>query len=128
MSAGEHEHTERGLRGEKYVARRDDLEPAEVDWCDLRNPRTGSAHEVKVAEPGRRFRLWEDQHRSLAAAHGQNAAWYQFLVVVDSGNVLKERRAHVPTVTRIVSERGGWNQSGHKRESRQHKLPVSEIF
>jgi len=41
-----HKHTDRGRKGESYIRRKYDLEDAEVDWCDLRNPRTGSAHEV----------------------------------------------------------------------------------
>jgi|GEM_PF-2184495 hypothetical protein len=123
-----HQHNDRGRRGESYVRRRDDLEASEVDWCDLRNPRTNSAHEVKVCEPNRRFRIWEDNHRSLTTADGQNAAWYHFLVVTDGGNVIEERRMKATTVTKLVRERGGWNESGHERGSRQLKIPESEIF
>ena len=124
-----HEDNRRGLNGEDYVRRRDDLEACpETEWCDLINPRTGARHEVKVAEPGRRFRLWRDNHRSLAASDARGTAWYDFLVVTESGNVLEERRMKPSTVTRIVHQRGGWNRSGHERGSEQHKLPTGEIF
>jgi len=39
-----HRDNERGLRGEQYVKRKHDLEDSDVQWCDLRNPRTGSAN------------------------------------------------------------------------------------
>lgn len=123
-----HRDNDRGLRGENYVKRKHDLEDSDVPWCDLRNPRTGSAHEVKVCEPGRRFRVWEDQQNSLASAHGQNAAWVHFLIVTDNGNVVDYRRVEAPTVTKIVRERGGWNKSGHDRGQRQHKLPEGDVF
>ncbi len=124
-----HQDTDRGRFGEDYVRRRDDLEACpENDWCDLLNPRTGSKHEVKVSLPNRRFRIWEDNHRSLTASDGQGTAWYHFVVVTSSGNVVDERKAKPSTITRIVNERGGWNRSGHARGSRQHKIPVGELF
>jgi len=124
-----HEDTDRGQLGEDYVRRRDDLEPCPGnEWCDLVNPRNGTKHEVKVSQPNRRFRVWEDNHRSLTASDGQGTAWYHFLVVTSSGNVVDERKAKPSTITRIVNERGGWNTSGHERGSRQHKIPVGELF
>ena len=124
-----HEDNDRGRRGESYVKQRDDLEKCtENEWCDLVNPRTGSKHEVKVAAPGRRFRIWEDNHRSLTASDGQNVAWYDFLVVTMDDRVVEGRRMKPSTVTQIVRDRGGWNTSGHARGSRQHKIPVGEIF
>ena len=123
-----HQDNRRGLDGEDYVARRDDLEQCnENEWCDLVNPRTGTKHEVKVCQPGRRFRIWEDNHRSLTASDGQGTAWYQFLVVTENGNVVDEVKRKPSTVTKIINERGGWNVSGHDRGSRQHKLPPSEV-
>ena len=124
-----HEDTDRGRRGEDYVRRRDDLEEcSENDWCDLVNPRTNTKHEVKVAAPDRRFRIWEDNHRSMVASDAGNVAWYQFLVVTMNGNVVEERKVKPSTVTTIVNERGGWNESGHVRGSRQHKIPVGDLF
>ena len=124
-----HEDNDRGLRGEDWIAVRDDLDPCPANqWCDLVNPRTGAKHEVKVAAPERRFRIWEDNHRSLTASDGQNVAWYHFLVMDSDGRVVDSRRMKPSTVTRIVRERGGWNTSGHARGSRQHKIPVGEIF
>ena len=128
MPENSHRHNDRGRRSEDYIRRKHDLEECPEDWCDAINPRTGSRHEVKTCLPGKRFRLWEDNHRSLAAAHGQNAAWYYFVVVTKSGNVVREKRMKAPTVTRLVNERGGWNKSGHRRGSRQLKIPESEIF
>lgn len=114
-----------GERAEKFVAREYDLDHTpEADWYDCINPRTGTKYEVKSAEKGRRFRLWENQHRSLTAAEGQNAAWYVFLV--DGGDM---RRVKPSTVTQWVNQRGGWNRAGHdRRDGRQHKLPISEVF
>lgn len=112
-------------QAELHVVDEYDLEHApEADWYDAVNPRTGAKYEVKSAQADRRFRLWENQHRSLAAAEGQNAAWYVFLV---SGEGM--RRVKPTTVTRWVRARGGWNRAGHdRRDGRQHKLPVSEVF
>jgi hypothetical protein len=96
-------------------------EPGER-WYDAINPRTDAKYQVKSAETGRRFRVWADQHRSLTAAEGQNAAWYVF--VTESGH----RRMRPSTVTAIIRERGGWNESGHERGSKQHKIPINEII
>lgn len=114
-------------RAEEFVADEYDLEHNPGDpgerWFDATNPRTGARYQVKTAEKGRRFRLWEDQHRSLTAAEGQNAAWYVFL----SDGEMKRMRPS--TVTRIIRERGGWNRADHAdRDARQHKLPVDEVI
>ena len=122
-----------GERAEQFVAREYDLDHTpEAEWYDCINPRTGTKYEVKSTsdmigdeypEEGR-FRLWEEQHRSLTAAEGQNAAWYVFLV--DGGDM---RRVKPSTVTQWVNSRGGWNRAGHtRRDGKQHKLPVSEVF
>ncbi|ELY69324.1 hypothetical protein [Natrinema versiforme] len=123
---------ERGRDASEWVAAQFSLERADGrDWCDLVNPRTGAKHEVKSARPDRRFRIWEDNHRSLTASDGQNVAWYDF-VILSSGSTpepLDHRRMKPATVTQLVKDRGGWNRAGHsKRDGRQHKLPVSEVF
>ena len=124
-----HKDNRRGLDGEDYVARRFELEECpENDWCDLVNPRTGTQWEVKVCQPNRRFRLWEDNHRSLTASDGQKTAWYYFIVVSKNGNIVDTQKRKPSTITRIVRERGGWNESGHERGSRQHKLPPSAVM
>lgn len=115
-------------RAEEFVVEEYNLEHAPNEpgegWYDAINPRTGAKYQVKSAQKDRRFRLWEDQHRSLTAAEGQNSAWYVFVV---SGK--EPRRVKPSTVTRWVRERGGWNRAGHElRSGRQHKLPVSEVF
>lgn len=116
-------------RAEKFVAERYDLEhnpgqPGER-WYDAVNPRTGAKYQVKSAQSGGRFRLWDDQHRSLTAAEGANAAWYVFVVPNR-----EPRRVRPTTVTQWVNSRGGWNRANHELRpgARQHKLPVSEVF
>ena len=124
-----HKDNRRGANSEDYLARRDNLEKCpENDWCDLVNPRTGSKHEVKTCLPGKRFRIWQDNHRSLTASDGQGTAWYRFLVVSEGGNVLRETKMKPSTVTKMIRERGGWNRSGHARGSQQHKLPEKDVF
>lgn len=123
---------ERGETAANWVAREYSLESCpENDWCDLINPRTGTKHEVKSARPDRRFRIWEDNHRSLTASDGQGTAWYDFVVLSSGGSPqpMEHRRVNPSTITKIVNARGGWNRAGHeKRSGRQHKLPVSELF
>jgi len=123
---------ERGKEAAEYVASEYSLERCpENDWCDLVNPRTSAKHEVKSARPDRRFRLWEDNHRSLTASDGQNVAWYDFVILSSGSNPqpLEHKRMKPATVTQLVNSRGGWNRAGHeKRDGRQHKLPVSEVF
>ena len=120
-----------GEAAESLVKRKYDLEEADVEWCDLTNPRTGARYEVKSAERDRdsgregRFRLWEDQHRSLRAADAAgSAAWYVF--VTDDGATYTRRR--VSHVSEVIADHGGWNESGHRRGSRQLKIPVSELI
>lgn len=120
-----------GKAAEELAKRKFDLVEANVEWCDLTNPRTGARYEVKSAqrrhddgEPGR-FRLWEDQHRSLMAAEsGGVAAWYVF--VTDDGATYTRRS--VTQVGQVVNDRGGWNKSGHARGSRQKKVPIGELI
>jgi len=102
-----------------------DLTEASVDWCDATNPRTGARYEVKSASPSTdrpRFRLWRDQHRALTAASANVAAWYVF---VYGDRVTRRTPSYVAAV---VSDRGGWNQSGHRRGSRQLKVPVEDLI
>lgn len=124
-------HGDNGRDAEELVKRKYDLEESGVEWCDLTNPRSGARYEVKSAErtleSGRegRFRLWEDQHRSLLAANsGGSAAWYVF--VTDGGSTYTRRG--VTHVSQVVNDRGGWNKSGHRRGSRQLKVPVKVLI
>ena len=74
-----------------------------------------------------RFRLWEDQHRSLTASDGQATAWYAFVLLSGTGEVVDVRRMKPSTVTEIVG--GDWNRADHaERDGRQHKLPADEVF
>ena len=116
-------------RAEKFAVENFDLEHEPGGkgqrWFDALDPETGEKYQVKSAKPERRFRLWEDQHRSLTASEGQlGAAFYIF--VTDNKPMLKVRAT---TVTEWVQERGGWNKAGHDlRDGRQLKIPVSWVF
>lgn len=127
MSDDLYPNQQRGRTAEKWVAEKFSLEfETDRDWVDLLNPRTEARHGVKSARPDRRFRFWEDNHHSLSISGGQKTAWVD-LVVLSSGSnpsVLGHRRVKPSTVTDVVNDRGGWNKSGHRRGSRQKKIPV----
>jgi len=101
-----------------------------AEWYDAVDPSTGTKYECKSTskelESGAtgRFRVWEDQHRSLttaASADGQTA-WYGFVLLDDNGRVEEMVRRKPSTVTKIVG--GEWNRAGHsERDSRQYKIP-----
>jgi hypothetical protein len=118
-------HGNNGLDAEKRVAEEYGLEEYPADWCDLENPRTGARYEVKSADPDRerpRFRLWEDQHQALTGASAHTAAWYVFV----AGSRMS--RHTVGYVSNVVEKRGGWNRSGHRRGSRQLKIPLEDVL
>lgn len=101
-------------------------------WFDAIHPNTGAKIEVKSTStkigkkyPGDgRFRLWENQHKSLVASDRSGVAWYAFVLLDADDAVLKIQRRKPSTVTRLVRARGGWNKAGHRdRSGRQHKLP-----
>lgn len=126
---------EQGAFAEQFVADHYDLEhrPDETDWYDCVNPRTGTKYEVKsthetlASGASGRFRLWEDQHRSLTASDGQATAWYVFVLLSESGEVVEVRRMKPSTVTTAVA--GEWNKAGHdERTGRQHKLRINQVF
>lgn len=134
-----YDNERQGEWAEEWIAKKDGLEhvPGESEWYDVINPRTNTKHEVKSAtrehESGAlgRFRLWEDQHRSLLASDVQNVAWYDFVLLSSSGTVLEHRRMKPTTVTKLIHRESssGWNRAGHgDRNSRQHKLPQSAVF
>jgi hypothetical protein len=108
-------------------------ELTDSDWYDCVLRSTGTKYEVKSTSsrirsgPGR-FRLWEQQHRSLTTAEGQNAAWYAFVLLDLDDGVVRIQRRRPSTVTGIINGRGGWNRSGHQSKGRQHKLPIDEVF
>lgn len=105
------------------------------DWYDAVDESTGTKYEVKstsqelASGATGRFRLWEDQHRSLtsaAAADGQTA-WYAFVLLDDANNVADVARRKPSTVTTIVDR--DWNRAEHvERNSRQHKVPWYEVI
>lgn len=105
-------------------------------WYDARLESTGAKYEVKSTreqyDNGNegRFRLWEDQHISLLASDRTGVAWYVFVLLDQSGNVVDHRRMKPKSVTKIVhSDNGDWNLAGHsERSGRQHKIRWSEIF
>jgi hypothetical protein len=127
---------------EKIVAEAFDLLDVsgdDAEDADLRNPRTEARYEVKSAnatvgsgngetEAGR-FRLWEDQHRSLVGYDAQPdlAGWYVFVYSDAQGTPQVMRRVEPSTVTKLVD--GRWNDASHEgRDSRQYKLPIDEVF
>jgi hypothetical protein len=129
-----------GAFAERYVAESYDLDhrPNEADWYDCVHPR-GTKYEVKSTTETYsgeysdgatgRFRLWEDQHRSLTAAEGSEGqtAWYAFVLLDTDGEVVDVVRRKPSTVTEIVA--GNWNQAGHaERNGRQRKLPWPEVM
>jgi hypothetical protein len=111
--------------------------------ADLRNADTEARYEVKSAnavvdagvvdgtqttEPGR-FRLWEDQHRSIVGYDSQpdRTGWYVFLRSDADGLPLQIRRVEPSTVTKLVDAR--WNDASHEgRDARQYKLPIDDVF
>jgi len=127
---------------EKIVAEAFDLldvTGVDAEDADLRNPRTEARYEVKSAnatvgsgagktEAGR-FRLWEDQHRSIVGYDAQPdlASWYVFVRCDAQGTPQVMRRVEPSTVTKLVD--GRWNDASHAgRDARQYKLPIGEVF
>ncbi|WP_167837313.1 hypothetical protein [Halosimplex halophilum] len=83
-------------------------------------------HETLASGAAGRFRLWEDQHRSLTAAEGAEGqtAWYAFVLFDESDDVVRRKSS---TVTEIVG--GEWNETGHaQRDGRQYKVVWNEVF
>lgn len=120
-------------QAEQYAARQNGLErtgsnrgdKAET-WHDAVDPATNQKHQIKSAQEGRRFRLWEQQHRSLTASAGQlDGAYYLFVV---SGKPILKVDAR--TVTEWVRDRGGWNKAGHSGRpgDRQLKIPEQWVY
>ncbi|WP_338905229.1 hypothetical protein [Salinibaculum marinum] len=93
-----------GAFAEEWVAREYGLDhaPHEADWYDAVHPSTGTKYEVKsthrTVDNGAtgRFRLWEDQHRSLAGAEGSDGqtAYYAFVLLDVDGEVVDVQRRH----------------------------------
>lgn len=140
MSSTQHPNEQQGEFAERVVAREFDLDhaPAEAEWYDCVDPSTGTKYEVKSATEtldngaSGRFRLWGDQHRSLAgaaSADGQTA-WYVFVLLGEDGDVLEIRRMRPQTVTRVIHDDGGaWNRAGHAdRGDDQHKIPWEQVI
>jgi hypothetical protein len=142
LSRGQQEQLQRSKSfedlAERLVAEEYGLEGLSMDaeWWDLRHPNTPAKTEVKststtVGEkyPGDgRFRLWEGQTRSLLSSDARGVAWYAFVLLDEDAGVLRIRRAEPSTVSGWVADRGGWNQSGHESQGRQHKLPYGVVF
>lgn len=116
----------RGRRAERFVARRFDLNVVpdqQARWYDAINPRTGAKYEVKSSKSGGMFRFWRDQHRRLSGANANGTAWYA-LVRREDGQPVEMRRVEPSTVTKVVNDRGGWNEPVHRREAKQKKVPI----
>jgi hypothetical protein len=110
--------------------------PGDPDFFDVRHPERVTKAEVKSTQTSigekypaeGRFRVWEGQTRSLVASDARATAWYIFVLFDESAGMLRLRRMRPSTVSRIVDERGGWNESGHESMGRQHKIPIIEVF
>lgn len=110
--------------------------PDQSEWYDARHENTGSKMEVKSTSstigskyPGDgRFRVWQGQHQSLTSSDASGTAWYVFVLLDEDAGLLRMRRVKPSTVTQIVRDRGGWNNSGHGSMGKQHKIPHDELF
>lgn len=74
-----------------------------------------------------RFRIRRDQHRSLVASDAQATAWYFFVVFDNARERIIIQRRRPTTVTRLVDERGGWNESGHSEFDEEYKMPIEAV-
>ncbi|MCD2199093.1 hypothetical protein LPA44_04160 [Halobacterium sp. KA-4] len=124
----------RGSTATHAVAERYGLEVESRPWYDAVSP-TGTKYEVKATSRALadgstgRFRLWEEQHRSLTASDAQGTSWYAFVLLSQSGDVRRIQRRKPSTVTRLVNERGGWYDAGHEgKDGRQFKLAHDAVF
>lgn len=123
-----------GRQAEEFIRRRFDLDPPEAEWHDGVDP-DGIKYEIKSAQEtvsagdnkteSGRFRLWEDQHRSLTASKGQIGEAYYVFIVSNREAV----KVSATEVTEWVNELDGWNKAGHsRRDSRQKKIPVDFVY
>lgn len=136
MSQRRYPNERQGAFAERYVAESYGLAhvPNEADWYDCVHPRgtkyeVKSTHETLASGAAGRFRLWEDQHRSLTAAEGAEGqtAWYAFVLFDEHDDVVDVVRRKPSSVTKIVG--GEWNDAGHAgRNGRQHKTPWEDIY
>ena len=111
--------------------------PGEAEWYDVVLP-SGTKVEVKSTHirlkdgSEGRFRLWEDQHRSLLSADSSGTAWYAFVLFGQDDELLSIQRRRPSTVTGAIDDVGEgdpWNLARHcERQSRQKKLPWSEVM
>lgn len=117
----------RGSTAQDAVVRTFGLEADHTSWHDSVNPRTGAKYETKSGRE--KVRIWEDQHRSLTSAEAAGVAWYAFVHVDAAGRVQDIQRRRPSTVTRLVSEHGGWVKSGHARtDGREKQLPIDVVL
>jgi hypothetical protein len=110
----------------------------EAEWYDLRHVSTGAKAEVKTAtkriggpktaERDGRFRIYRNQMESLHSANARGTAWVVFVLVDMENREVSVRRTEPATVSNWISERGGWNGSGHSRREYEHKLPWPVVF
>lgn len=115
-----------GARAEQAAAERYDLETRGVhtSWCDARM-RDGTPVEVKAADLAReypRFRIFEEYHRMLQQQDGR----YVFVAYRRRGTGIE-----AVTMTRMHASRlpaSTWYGTGGHRDSKQAKIPVSNIF
>lgn len=134
------DNSDHGEVAEEIVAAAWDLlehEPNEEYWYDVRADLGSRSTKGEVKSCQRRvgqdypaagrFRIRRDQHRSLVASDAQATAWYFFVVFDDETELITIQRRRPSTVTKIVEERGGWNNSGHREFQYQHKLPIETV-
>lgn len=142
LSRGQQEKLQRGgdafdELAEELVAEEFDLEHVGVDaeWFDCRHPDRPTKYEVKSTHeqigedyPAEgRFRVWKSQTKSLVASDARATAWYAFVLFDESEGLFYLQRRRPSTISRLVRDRGGWNESGHESMGPQHKLPIDEV-
>lgn len=124
----------RGATATRAVAERYNLTVDSAPWYDAVSD-TGTKYEVKATSrqladgSTGRYRLWESQHRSLVASDAQATAWYAFVLLTRSGQVMAIQRRRPSTVTQLVNERGGWYDAEHTgMDGRQFKLAHTAVI
>lgn len=118
---------------EEYGLKEDN---ATQDWYDAIDEETGEKVEVKsclrtvgkATKRNGRFRLWQEQLRSLHSANARGDASVAFALIDMADRQIYLRRVDPTQVTEWVTDRGGWNKSGHHEFDRQKKLTWTTVF
>lgn len=115
-----------GALAERKARERYDLEPDHSPWNDARTE-DGEPVEIKATMLNRssgqrgRFRIFEDYHRRLESADGI----YIFVAYRAAGRGIQIARMKSVRAENIKVD---WYGAGGHRQSRQCKIPPSEIF